>query len=73
MKNKNSREGVYYLPIGLCLGMSAGTALGIALDKMPVYMSVGMSVGLCIGALLDADRRKKADAAKSDKDGRKEE
>ena len=70
MKNKQEPENqTYYMPIGMCLGMSVGTALGAAMDNMGVYMCIGLSIGMCIGALVDAKKRKEAkDISQSDKE-----
>ena len=61
MKDDKERENqTYYLPIGMCLGMSIGTAIGVATKNLSIYMPIGMSIGMCIGALMDAQNRKKA-------------
>ena len=70
LQNKQASENqTYYMPIGMCLGMSVGTALGAAMDNMGVYMCIGLSIGMCIGALVDAKKRKEAkDIPQSDKE-----
>ena len=58
--NKKSENQTYYMPIGMCLGISIGTAIGVATDNLSIYMPIGLSIGMCIGALIDAKNRKKA-------------
>ena len=59
LKDKQESENqTYYMPIGMCLGMSVGTALGAATDNLALYMCIGLSVGMCIGVLIDAKNRK---------------
>ena len=67
-KKKDSENHAYYMPIGMCLGISIGTVIGVATDNMPIFMTTGMSIGLCIGALIDAQNRKKnSDSSQEDK------
>ena len=68
--NKKSENQTYYMPIGMCLGISIGTAIGVATDNSSIYMPIGMSIGMCIGALIDAQNRKKAKTdSQADKEG----
>ena len=53
-----SDHQTYYMPIGMCIGMSLGVAIGTATDNLGTYMPIGLSVGLAIGAMIDAKKRK---------------
>ena len=65
MKNDNKKEeGMLYLPIFMCIGISIGVALGAALGNIPLYMSLGVSIGVGAGTVIDAMRKK--DSAKED-------
>lgn len=60
MKKENNDQ-TYYLPIGMCLGMSIGVAIGSAMDNLAIGMCMGLSIGVCIGALLDSKKRKESE------------
>ena len=66
--NKESENQTYYMPIGMCLGISVRTAIGVATDNLSIYMPIGMSIGLCIGSLIDAQKRNKAKDAPKDEE-----
>ena len=73
MKNQQEKENkTYYLPIGMCLGMSIGVAIGSARDNLAIGMCVGLSLGVCLGALLDAKKRKEAESAAQNEEDTKE-
>ena len=54
IEKQEEKENNYWLPIGLCLGISIGTAIGAATDNMSLWMSVGISIGLCLGVALSS-------------------
>lgn len=58
-KDKKPREGVTYLPIGLCLGLSLGLLFGSLMGNVGVGLCFGVSVGLCFGTAMDAARQNK--------------
>ncbi len=65
MKNDNKKEeGMLYLPIFMCIGISIGVALGAALGNIPLYMSLGVGIGVGSGTVVDA--MKKKDSATDD-------
>ena len=66
--NKKSENQTYYMPIGMCLGISIGTAIGGATDNLSIYMPIGLSIGMCIGALIDAQNRKKTNGSSKDEE-----
>jgi hypothetical protein len=47
-KNKKEDES-YWLPIGMCLGISIGTAIGAATNNIGLWLPMGLGIGLCFG------------------------
>ena len=55
--NKQKEDNTsYWLPIGMCLGISIGTTIGAATNNMGLWLSIGLSVGLCIGLLFSSSK-----------------
>ena len=48
----------YWLPIGMCLGISIGTAIGAATNNMGLWIPLGLSIGLCLGLLFSGSEDK---------------
>ena len=66
MKKENNDQ-TYYLPIGMCLGLSVGMAIGAAMDNISIRMCLGLGIGMCIGSAIDAYK-----AAENKEDDQKE-
>ena len=55
VKEDNEKEGNYWLPIGMCLGISIGTAIGAATNSITLWLPVGLSIGICLGMAFSSD------------------
>lgn len=66
MEKKDSDNKTYWLPLGLCMGVSVGMALGSAMGSIPIGMCMGLGIGMCFGSALDAANRSKNEKTKED-------
>ena len=64
-KRKQTQEkesNSYWLPIGMCIGISIGTAIGASTNNIGLWLPIGLSIGLCFGAAIsngkDKDNKK---------------
>ena len=67
---KEPEQGVMYMPIFMCIGLSVGMAIGSAMGNIPVGMCMGIGIGLCFGTALDAANKKKKDEESDNKDNK---
>ena len=54
-KRKQTQEkesNSYWLPIGMCIGISIGTAIGASTNNIGLWLPIGLSIGLCLGVAL---------------------
>lgn len=66
MEKKDSGNQMYYMPLGMCLGISVGMAIGAAMDNISIGMCMGLGIGMCFGSALDAANRAKTKDAKEE-------
>ncbi len=50
-KAKKKKDGNYWLPIGMCLGISIGTAVGAATNNMGLWLPIGLCIGVSLGVV----------------------
>ena len=60
-KKESEKQGSYYMPLCMCMGMSIGMAIGAASGNITIGMCIGMSMGIAIGSMIDARNRKKVE------------
>jgi len=58
-KTDKSSDGIQYMPIGMCLGLSVGVAIGAAFHNIGIGMCLGLGIGMCLGVIIDANKNKK--------------
>lgn len=71
-QQKKPDNGILYMPIGLCLGLSLGLAFGSMMGNVGIGMCFGLGIGLCFGSAMDAARRQKRDAEAGTNEAEKE-
>lgn len=72
-QQKKPENGIQYMPIGMCLGLSIGLAFGSMMGNVSIGMCMGLGIGLCFGSALDAAKRQKKDDTEASPDNDKEE
>ena len=55
MKKENNN---YWLPIGMCLGISIGTAVGAATKNMGLWIPIGLCLGMSLGIVISSTKDK---------------
>ena len=58
-ENKETKGENYWLPIGMCLGISIGSGVGIATDNIAIWLPVGLCIGLALGVALSSNEEEK--------------
>ena len=57
-EKKESNDENYWLPIGMCLGISIGSAIGAATNNIGLWLPVGLCIGIGLGAAFSDNKDK---------------
>ena len=55
------KDSSYWLPIGMCIGISVGTAVGATSNNMGLWLPIGLCLGVALGSAFskNGDNNKK--------------
>lgn len=59
-EDKNQKDDrSYWLPIGMCIGLSLGVTIGAATNNIGLWLPIGLCLGVSLGAVLSNDKYNK--------------